>query len=309
MESKNTHFRHILLFYFHKGKKAAEAHKEICEVYGVDCLTERTCQNWFKKFRSGDFSLKDDQRSGRPSEVDDDKMKAIIESNCHITVREIAKQLNVSHTTIETHIRRLGLVKKLDIWVPHELKEIHLTQRINAIVYVNHDEPAQTIPKAELHQKKIMLSIWWDYKGVVYFELLPNNQTINSDVYCQELMKLEETIKEKRPELANRKGIVFHHDNARPHTSLATRTKLLELGWEVMSHPPYSPDLAPSDYHLFRSLQNFLNGNNFSNNDDLKSHLVQFFADKDRKFYERGIMKLPERWQKVIEQNGRYLTD
>ena len=58
-------------------------------------------------------------------------MKAIIESIRHITVREIAKQLNVSHTTIENHMRRLQLVKKLDIWVPHELKEIHLTQHIN----------------------------------------------------------------------------------------------------------------------------------------------------------------------------------
>ncbi|CAK9815651.1 Mariner Mos1 transposase [Anthophora plagiata] len=76
-----------------------------------------------------------------------------------------------------------------------------------------------------------------------------------------------------------------------------------------MLHPPCSSDLGPSDCHLFRSLQNFLNGKNFSNNDDLKSYLVQFFADKDRKFYERGIMKLPERWQKVIEQNGRYFTD
>ncbi|XP_015429415.1 PREDICTED: ankyrin repeat domain-containing protein 12 [Dufourea novaeangliae] len=76
------------------------------------------------------------------------------------------------------------------------------------------DEPAQSTSKAELHQKKVMLSIWWDYKGVVYFELLPRNQTINSDVYCQQLLKLDEAIKEKRPELANRKGIVFHHDNA-----------------------------------------------------------------------------------------------
>ena len=80
-ECKNKYFRHILLFYFRKGKKAAEAHKGICEVYGVNCLTERTCQNLFEKFRSGDFSLKDDQRSGRPSDVDD-VMKAIIESNC-----------------------------------------------------------------------------------------------------------------------------------------------------------------------------------------------------------------------------------
>lgn len=122
-------------------------------------------------------------------------------------------------------------------------------------------------------------------------------------------MKLDEAIKEKRPELANRKGIVFHHDNARPHTSLVTRGKLLELNWEVMSHPPYSPDLAPSDYYLFRSLQNFLNGKTFTNDDDLKSHLVQFFVDKDQKFYERGIMKLPERWQKVIRQNGKYIID
>ena len=74
-----------------------------------------------KTFRSGDFSLKDGQRSDRPSDVNDDLLKATIESNRHITVREIAKQLNVLYTTIENHIhvRRLGLVKKLDIWVPH----------------------------------------------------------------------------------------------------------------------------------------------------------------------------------------------
>ena len=105
----------------------------MCVVYGVNCLTERTCHNLFKKFRSGDLSLKDDQRSGRLSEVDNDIMIAIIESNRHITVREIAKQLNLSHTRIENHIRRIELIKKLDIWtnIWHELKEIHLTQRIN----------------------------------------------------------------------------------------------------------------------------------------------------------------------------------
>ena len=107
---------------FRKGKKAAKAHKEICEVCGVNCLTVRMCQNLFKKFPSGDFSLKDNQRSDRPSEVDDDIMKDIIETNRLITVRKIAKQFNVSHATIENHI---------DICVPYELKEIHLTQRIN----------------------------------------------------------------------------------------------------------------------------------------------------------------------------------
>ena len=64
----------------------------------------------------------------------------------------------------------------------------------------------------------------------------------------------------KHPELVNREHITFHQNNARPRVSLMTRQKLLQLGWEVLIHPPYSPDIAPSDFHLFWSLQNSLNG-------------------------------------------------
>ena len=52
---------------------------------------------------------------------------------------------------------------------------------------MNHHEQTS---KAELHQKKIMLSVWWDWKGVVFFELLPKNQMMNSDVYCRQLNKM-----------------------------------------------------------------------------------------------------------------------
>ena len=149
-----------------------------------------------------------------------------------------------------------------------------------------------------------MLSVWWDFKGIVYFELLPRNQTINSHVYCRQLMKLDKEIEEKRPELVTRKGVIFHQDNARPDRSLVTRKKLLELGWEVMPRPPYGSDLAPSDYHLFRSLQNHLNGKSFDSNEAIKNEFIQFFASKNQTFYESGIMKLTERWQKVIEHNG-----
>lgn len=147
-----------------------------------------------------------------------------------------------------------------------------------------------------------MLSYW--YRITRVWRILSCFQATNSDVYCQQLMKLEEAIKREKAGQCWQisKESCSTTDNAKPHTFLATRIKLLELGWKVMSHSPYSPDFAPSNYHLFRNLQNFLNGKNFSNNDDLKSHLVEFFADEGQKFYERGIMKLPERWQKVIEQ-------
>ena len=87
-----------------------------------------------------------------------------------------------------------------------------------------------------------------------------------------------------------------------------TRQKRLQLGWEVLIHPPYSPDIAPSEFHLFRSLQNSLNGKNFSSLEDCKRHLEQFFAQKDKKFGQEGIMKLPEKWQKVVEQNSEYVV-
>ena len=86
MEYKNKHFRHILLFYFRKGKNAAQVAKKLRDMYGEEALKDRQCRNWFDKFRSGDFSLKDEKRSGRPNEVDDDQIKAIIESDCHVTV-------------------------------------------------------------------------------------------------------------------------------------------------------------------------------------------------------------------------------
>ena len=170
-------------------------------------------------------------------------------------------------------------------------------------------EPPQTTLKAELHQEMIMLSVWWNWEVVVFFELLPRNQTINSDVYCRQLNKLNAAVIENLPEFVNCKGAIFHHDNATLHASLVTCQKLLRLGWEVMLHPPYRPDLPPSDYYLFRSLQNSLNGKIFNDNEAVKSHLIQLFVDRDQKFYERGVVKLPDRWQNLIEQSGKYIID
>ncbi|GFV53546.1 histone-lysine N-methyltransferase SETMAR [Trichonephila clavipes] len=74
--------------------------------------------------------------------------------------------------------------------------------------------------------------------------------------------------------MANRRCVVFHQDNARPHTSVVTRQKPWELGWEVLMHPPYSPDLAPSDYHLFHALKNFLSDKKLESREDSANRLL-----------------------------------
>lgn len=72
-------------------------------------------------------------------------------------------------------------------------------------------------------------------------------------------MKLGATFKEQRSELANRREVLVYHDNARHHTPLTTVRKLLKLRWELLAYPLYRPNLTPSDYPLFQSLQSSLN--------------------------------------------------
>ena len=125
MEIPGGHFRHMSVYYFRIGKNAVQARKKLYAVYGGKSLTECQCQNWFARFRSGDFDLKDAPRSGRATEVDDDKIKAMIENNRRSMTREIAKKLNISHTCLEKHLKQLGYINKLDTWVPHKLNEFN----------------------------------------------------------------------------------------------------------------------------------------------------------------------------------------
>ena len=145
------------------------------------------------------------------------------------------------------------------------------------VLYVDHTRKRQWInpedlpepePKNDLHPKKVMLSVWWDFEGIIYYELLRPNTTIDSKLYCEQLQNLKVALQANRPE---RRKVRRLHDNAKPHTSKITRQKLEEFGWEVLPHPPYSPDLAPSDYHLFRSLRNHLVKKQFDDQAQLKS--------------------------------------
>jgi len=109
--------------------------------------------------------------------------------------------------------------------------------------------------------------------------------------------------------LANRKGVVFHHDNGQPHTSLMTRNKLTSLCLKVLMHPPYSPDFAQPDYHLFWALQNSLDGKKFADRVTTENPLAKLFDNKQQKFNNDGIMKLSEKLQKVIDNNDHYVLD
>jgi [histone H3]-lysine36 N-dimethyltransferase SETMAR len=81
------------------------------------------------------------------------------------------------------------------------------------------------------------------------------------------------------------------------------------LDWEVLPHPPYSPDISASDYHLFRALDNSMRNKTFLNDGDLKCALATFFTSQSKEFWQFGIDSLMERWQKVVEIEGDYFDE
>ena len=343
MYADKLHIRHCMLYHFHEGTNALQATKAIRSVYGEDALNERTCQKWFARFTAGDFDLNDRDRSGRPLEANDDVLEGLLEEDPKQSSRELALELSVSHTTVLNRLKALGKVQKVGRWVPHQLSEVNISQRLSICTsllsrqknksflwkivtgdekWIYYDNPVNKkqwlspgktplpCPKPEIHRKKVMLCVWWDSKGVIYYELLEPRKTVTADLYSQQLIRLSQALERKRPYNAKgKREVILLHDNARPHVALTTQATIAELGWEVLPHPAYSPDLAPSDYHLFRSMEHFFREKKYVDLQSIKKDVSTFFDLKPASFYERGIQLLPEKWQMVIASEGNYFSD
>lgn len=99
--------------------------------------------------------------------------------------------------------------------------------------------------------------------GVIHYELFKSGEAITVNIYCQQLKRLKEKFKEKRPALINRKQIILYHNNARPHTPSITREQIRKLNWEILSY--YASQLAPINYVFFKSLEYNIYGQKIQN--------------------------------------------
>ncbi|GFX80013.1 mariner Mos1 transposase [Trichonephila clavipes] len=222
----------------------------------------------------------------------------------------------------------MEMIQKQGNWVPYELKPRDVERRLFAceqllarqrrkgflhrIVtmdekWVRYDNPkcrkswgypghaSTSTAKPNIHGSKVMLNIWWDQLGVVYYELLKPTETITGDRYRTQLMRLSRALKDKRPQYNERHDkVILQHDNARPHDAKVVKTYLETLKWEVLPHPPYSKDLAPSDYHLFRSMAHGLADQHFRSYEEVKNWFIRGSLQKITSFFNAGFVRCPK---------------
>lgn len=275
----------------------------------------------------------------------EEKVNALIQEDRRVTVRQISQNLQISVGSVEEIIKNKLEYRKVSArWIPRLLTEEHKLNRLqitssllqryereadeflDSIVitdetWVHYFTPeskrasmqwrhttspkpkkAKTVSSAD----KVMATFFWDSQGVLFVDFLTERRTINADYYLTLLRdKVKQAIRNKRKR--RQSSVCLLQDNARPHTAAKTIETINKLQWDLLPHPAYSPDLAPSDFYLFRPLKEFLAGKRFQSNNDVIEAVQEWIRMQPKDFFQQGIKKLPDRWRKCIARQGDYV--
>jgi histone-lysine N-methyltransferase SETMAR len=274
------------------------------------------------------------------------RVEELVELDRRVTLRELSDQLGISFGSIQEIVSdRLGFSKICARWVPRLLGPMQKRDRVNhcrellalsweygeqfwqriitvdetPLPFFNPETKAQSMQwhrpgeprpvkaKTVASAGKVIVTVFWDCEGIILVDYLEKGRTINAEYYSNLLKNdLREALKEKRPGKLDSRPLL-QHDNARPHTARFTMATINELKWELLPHPAYSPDLAPSDYHLFGPLKKPLRGIHFETVNDLRSAVNKWIKVTPAEFYAAGLRKLTDRWRKCIDLKGEYI--
>lgn len=149
-----------------------------------------------------------------------------------------------------------------------------------------------------------MMTMFFNRDALIHYELFDCGQTLNAARYQEQL-----TI------VAGKLGLVpggdtyyLLHDNCSSHRARSTLEKARELGFTVLDHPPYSPDISPSDFYVFRSFKHEMSHQVFTNKPEVRAAVEEYIRAKDElgDFWAKAIDALPTRWRAVISVGGDY---
>lgn len=330
------------------GKNADEISAMINESWPDQTISVRRIREVCQEFREGSRTSFG-RRSGSGRSISDSRkenveaVEQMINNDPHLTLREIARNLEISHTIVQ----RI-LVEDLDKlwihtkWIPHTLSEHNKSVRVarcqdlleslssrltkSNLVTVDEkffycrklqprnkigiwidpfgdDDIRQTARRSSMEDKFLVI-IAVSQRGQHYFEILQRNEHINADRYIKFLSNLVNYFRaESNPILPE--NMRLQHDNARPHTARATAEHIEDMNIRLLRQPPYSPDLNLCDRYIFPRLEALRS--NFNSAEDIREFLTRELPMFTVERMSRALTTLMEHMRKVIENGGNYI--
>ena len=266
-----------------------------------------------------------------------------LENDRRWSLQELATETGIDQATVHKILRHdLHMRKIAAKWVPHALTEQQKWTRyetcrvnleryeregdimLNRIIAIDetwarayepelkrqsaewrhHGSPRKHKVRQNPSPVKLMVILAYDIRGIILCHFVPHRQTVNAAYYHAYLQNnLRRAIRNKRPELLD--NAIILHDNATSHTADIVKTRLQRWRWEVLDHPPYSPDLSPCDFDLIPKLKAPLRGRRFHTREDIANAVRREIARLDNGAAD-GIGRLPHRWQRTVDCLGDY---
>ena len=317
---------------------AQHAHK-LFKMKVSNCPCYKTFQLWFKQFRNQIFQFQDKPRSGRPATVvnkdNEFKIREIIAPQRNISVRKLSKITAIKRTSInrilvnKLRMKRLKPIKNpykltqkmMEVraeWCENQLKIYSKPGSMDSIVtgdetYLYFDETdggsewrfehedTPRIPKLRrFTQRKRMFYLFFNRKGIVHVDFRPLNRAANAQNYKEQIQAVVK-------KFGKRSKITLHDDNAPIHCaklmqSFYRRRKNIKR----MTHPPYSPDLAPNDFWLIAKLERALSGKFIEDENELYEEVTKILTSIPAEDYARCFDEWLKRMQKCIDKKGDY---
>ena len=335
-------FRLLIQYFFLKKMSARESHKEIESVFGPGVVSLSSVRYWFDRFSSGDMSTLDKPRSGRPK-IDDlsEKILETLEDVPFASSKFLAFTLGVDKKTIKSRLIEHLHYRKLCLrWIPYSLSEPQkilrkkfagemisvlqqtlLHRHVNLITldeswfflknpalaqWVPMGTPRPTAPCPTIGAKKVMVTIVWGGCGFLLVDFLPQSMKMNGKYFQENILKKTKQLIDEAIKIPFPNPFYIHFDNSRVHTAHETLMCLNDCGFTRMIHPPYSPDLAPSDFWLFGFLKEKMKGENFDTFDELEIFINRVLYDFGRDNIQGIFAHWVKRLRSVESGNGDY---
>lgn len=345
---KSIEQRVCLRFCAANGIICTDAFKMLEKSFGDSIMSKSRAFQWYRAFKEGREVVDDLPRPGRPTsstnEENVEQVKKLVLENRRYSLREMAKELNISHESIRMILCDvLGMRRIASRLVPRDLNLFQKEQRNQVaddmIERVNLDatfieriitgdetwifecdsttsqsasecrssnEPKSKKPRRNLPKNKVMLTIFFDIRGIIHFEFLPEGRTMDKHYYLDVMKRLRDEICKKRPDLWKENSWILHHENAASHNSIVVSEFLNRNATNRIEQPPFSPDLAPCDFFLFPKLKLALRKTIFKSIEEIEQKTTKELKAIPKKSFEKCMNDWIVRWKKCVASEGDY---
>ncbi|UYV62070.1 RNGTT [Cordylochernes scorpioides] len=259
-----------------------------------DCISRSQSEKWHKAFKEGREEVADEPRSGRPTTArTDENVDRVLDKELRVLrCQELLDLIQNEPDFLNS------VVTGDESW----MFEYDPESKRQSCAWHTKSSPRPKKARMSKSRIKTMIIVFFDIRGIVHCEFVPQGQTVNSAFYLEVLRRLKRRIARVRTDIKD--TVKLHHDNATSHTAFIITNFLARSNTPVIPHLPYSPDLAPCDFFLFPKLKREMKGKHWETVENIQHHVTTFLRSIPVEEFQGAFQAWQTRLRKCIDAGG-----